>query len=152
VVGKELSQKSILPVKETDSGEGVFIKELIAKGAELTKKELFEMLCAEQEGQKRFAVLILLRKLYKNTVATADDKVLVTGELLSHKVVLSQERTGKNFVRRVYQRNKLFAIEEIRSKYPEYTESDLYADLIKKRSKIKRKCNRETTRSFLCGK
>jgi hypothetical protein len=139
VVGKELTQKSILPVKETDNGEGVFIKELIEKVADLTGKELFEMLCAKQEGQKRLAVLILLRELYKNTIAVPDDGVLVTGELLSHKVFLSQERTRKNFVRRVYRRNKLFAIEEIRSKYPEYADTDLCADLIKKCSKAKRK-------------
>jgi hypothetical protein len=139
VLGGQLSKKIEPPVITADNGESIFIKELIAKGSELTSKEIYEMLHTEQEGKKRLAVLILLRELYKNIVAEPEDKVLVTDEMVNRKVFLSQERTRKNFVRRIYHRNKLFAMEEIRERYKDYTEEMLYADLIIKNSKPKRK-------------
>ena len=43
------------------------------------------------------------------------------------------------FCKGVYQKNKLFAIEEIRTKYPGYTEVLLHADLLKKKSKMRKK-------------
>ncbi len=139
VLGSQLSKKREPPVIKTDNGESIFIKELIAKGSELTSKEIYEMLCTEQEGKNRLAILILLRELYKNIVAEPEDKVLVTDEMVNRKVFLSQERTRKNFVRRIYHKNKLFAMEEIRIKYKDYTEEMLQTDLIVKNSKPKRK-------------
>jgi hypothetical protein len=66
------------------------------------------------------SILILLRELYKNFEKS--DKTQITPELIERKVFLSQERTRKNFVRRVYKKNKLFALKEIHTRYPGYSE------------------------------
>jgi hypothetical protein len=138
VLGGQLCKKAEPTVIATDNGESIFIKELIAKGGDLTSKEIFGMLRTEQEGKKRVTVLILLRELYKNTVAEPEDRVLVTDKMVNRKVFLSQQRTRKNFVRRIYHKNKLFAMEEIRTRYKDYTEEMLHTDLIIKKCKPKR--------------
>jgi hypothetical protein len=60
-------------------------------------------------------------------------------------VELSQQRSRKNFARRIYYKNKLFALEEIRLRYPDYTESMLLTDLQIKSHKTKRKKHKPTT-------
>jgi len=125
--------------EKIDEGISQYIRDLISKGAELTAEEISGMLRIEQEGEKRLAVLILLRELYKNVVKEEKDKGSINENMLNRKVMLSKERTQRNFVRRVYRHNKLFALEEIRRRYPDYEESMLFNDIRIKNSKIKSK-------------
>jgi hypothetical protein len=122
-----------------DNGESAFLKMLILKGGDMTAQEVGEMLRSEQDGPKRLSVLILLRELYKNIVLPPEEKITVTEKLINHNVILSQERTRRNFVRRVYKRHKLFALEEIKNRYPDYQEAMLYADLKQSKTKPKKK-------------
>jgi hypothetical protein len=55
---------------------------------------------------------------------------------------MSQQRTHRNYVRRVYRKNKLFALEEIHAKYPDYTEAMLQADLLVRKTKLRKKKNK----------
>lgn len=119
--------------------ETLFLKELIESGDQLTAAEISCLLNAEQQAQKRPAILVMLRHLYKNTVLPDNEKKRMTAEAVERKVLLAQQRSRRNFVRRVYEKNKLFAMEEIRAKYPEYAEAQLAADLQEKPGKAKRK-------------
>jgi hypothetical protein len=90
ILGTMADSLAIEPVKE--DGEAVYLRSLLERSATLTGKELSEMLAAEQCGEKRLAVLILLRELYKNIVLPDGIKTVVTEELISRKVKLSQWR------------------------------------------------------------
>lgn len=116
-----------------------YLGKLIARGDTLAPAEISEIMDKEHAGEKRPAVLILLRELYKNTVLPPDEKAVITEAVIDRKVFLSQERSRKNYVRRVYARNQLFALEEIQGKYREYNEAMLLADLKVKKGKVKRK-------------
>lgn len=115
------------------------LAELLETGKDLSAAEISALLKKEQEGQSRPAVLVLLRQLYKNTVLEDDLKVYLTPSAINRKVFLAEERRRKNMVRRIYNRNPLFALEEIRHQYPGYTEEQLAADLLKKQHKERRK-------------
>lgn len=127
--------------KEVKVADGIsaFLGELMAKGDSLTAAELSDLMDGEQAGEKRPAVLILLRELYKNTVLPIEEKTVITEAVIDRKVFLSQERSRKNYVRRVFAHNPLFALEEIRGRYLDYREGQLVADLKKKKVKVKRK-------------
>jgi hypothetical protein len=112
---------------------------LITCGDELSPQQVGKMLREEQEGLKRLPILILLREYYKNAVLPYNSRVVISESLITRKVKRSQDRTRKNFVRRVYAQNKLFVMAEINSRYPQYTEVMLFADLIKNPTPKKRK-------------
>ncbi|CAM3931091.1 hypothetical protein MUGA111182_17855 [Mucilaginibacter galii] len=128
-------------VKPAVVGDGLsaFLGNLMARGDSLTAAEISRMMDQEQAGEKRPAVLILLRELYKNTVLPPEEKAMITEAVIDRKVFLSQERSRKNYVRRVFRFNKLFALEEIKGRYSEYTEAMLMVDLKVKKGKAKRK-------------
>lgn len=116
--------------------ETQLIQRLIQNGHHYPVAEIGRMLDREQQGQKRLSVLILLRELYKS-LATGDTQPLaLTAEQLNRKASISELRSRRNFVRRVFKQNRLFALQEIRLKYPGYTETMLYAD-IKSKGKTK---------------
>lgn len=125
-------------VKVTD-GISAFLGELMAKGDNLTAAEISDLMDGEQAGEKRPSVLILLRELYKNTVLPIEEKTVITEAVIDRKVFLSQERSRKNYVRRVFAHNPLFALEEILGRYPDYREGQLVEDLKMKKVKVKRK-------------
>jgi hypothetical protein len=126
------------PVVEED-GLSAYLGDLMARGDRMTAGEISGLMDEEQAGEKRPAVLILLRELYKNTVLAPEEKAVITEAKIDRKVFLSQERSRKNYVRRVFAHNQLFALEEIRGKYPDYTEAMLWLDLKKRKTKLKRK-------------
>ncbi|WP_311947098.1 hypothetical protein [Mucilaginibacter terrae] len=134
---KPVSEEMDVPVSE-DSGLGSFLDGLMT-GDNLSAAEISALMEKERAGEQRPAVLVLLRELYKNTVLPPDEQKAITGEVIDRKVWLSEERSRKNFVRRVYTRNKLFALAEIREKYPDYSEVMLMADLKVKKGKLKAK-------------
>jgi hypothetical protein len=138
-LGQQQVKPSVLPAVKSDNGESEFLRLLIGRGNDLSAKEVGDMLRSEQQGFKRLSVLILLRELYKNLVLPPEEKSVISEKLISQKVLRSQERTRKNFVRRVYKQNKLFAIAEIRSRYADYTEQMLFADLKRTITGTKRK-------------
>ncbi|GAA3989764.1 hypothetical protein [Mucilaginibacter dorajii] len=116
------------------------LQELIANGHQYTVQQIGDLLDQEQRGEKRLAVLILLRELYKSMATGVGSDLNITPEIIERKAFLSQERTRRNFVRRVYQKNPLFALEEIRIRFPGYTEVMLMTDLaVKKQKKRKKK-------------
>lgn len=121
-----------------DNGQADFFTYLLRHGGGLNAKEIGELLEKEQHGLKRLPVLVLLRELYNNTALPEQNKIDVSGEIILRKVKRSEDRSRRNFVRRVYRRNKLFALAEIRGRYADYTELMLAADLQIKSRKIKK--------------
>jgi hypothetical protein len=116
--------------------ETQLIQRLIQNGHNYPVTEIGKMLDREQQGQKRLPVLILLRELYKSLATGEPQPLDITAEQLNRKVSISELRTRRNFVRRVFKQNRLFAIAEICLKYPGYTEAMLFADI---KSKAKNK-------------
>lgn len=130
------------PPKETvkpESDESLLLRLLLSKGEELQPKEVFDMLVAEQQGQKRLGILILLREFYQSMVSPDGKKQMPDLETVNKKILRSKERSVRNFVRRVYRKNKLFALDEIRNRYPDYEEVMLLKDVAVKSKKVKRK-------------
>ncbi|NHA02669.1 hypothetical protein G7092_02615 [Mucilaginibacter sp. HC2] len=125
--------------------ETVYLRELIATGDALNSAEVYKMLTDELQAQKRPAVLIALRQLLQNFEKPEAKRNAITEERIKRKVVLQQQRTRRNFARRVYQKNKLFALQEIRTKYPDYSEESLMADLHVARKKEKRSKHKPVT-------
>lgn len=135
-VGNAAPPAIVPPVEKPETEENRYIRQLIQDGSSLSAKEVADLMRIEQETAKRLPVLILLRELYKNFERS--DKPVITPELIDKKVLGSQERTRKNFIRRIYQKNKLFALPEIQTRYPGYTEVMLLNDLKQKSSKPKK--------------
>jgi hypothetical protein len=125
-------------VRTTNNSESVYLRFLLKTGDTLNEKRISEQLDIERRGEKRSSILILLRELYKNTVIDEKDKKEINLNMINRKVRLSQERTRKNFVRRVFKKNKFFALTEISDRYPDYTEDKLFCDLAAKQKKTKR--------------
>ncbi|MDB5141662.1 MAG: hypothetical protein JWQ66_375 [Mucilaginibacter sp.] len=115
-----------------------YFKELLGMADTLTVAEIRDLLDAEQAGEKRPLILTLLRTYYKDS-ASSDSKAMPDEVALQRKVFFSQERTRKNFIRRVHSRNPLFALEEIRERYPDYQAEQLAQDLYIKHKKSKAK-------------
>ncbi|MDB5086759.1 MAG: hypothetical protein JWR09_753 [Mucilaginibacter sp.] len=138
-IGKKESLLLVAKQQQPESEESRLIRELIQNGHRYNAKEIGEKLKREQNEEKRLPILILLRELYKNTASGQPGEIRLTPEAVERKAFISQERTRKNFVRRVFKRNKLFAMEEIRCKYCDYNEEMLYADLTVHHKKPKRK-------------
>lgn len=127
-------KESIAPDEEAE-----LIRKLIDNGQHYSVSEVGQMLDEEQAGKKRLPVLILLRELYR-TLATENAKPLqLTVAQVERKAEVSVQRTRKNFARRVFKENQLFALSEIQIKYPDYTEAMLQADLKTKRKKDRHK-------------
>lgn len=96
---------NISPVEsalENDNREGEFLKQLISRGNLLEAKEVSQMLVTEQKGLKRISILIILRQLYKNLMLPEAEKILITENLINRKVAVSQDRTRRNMVRRIF--------------------------------------------------
>ncbi|EHQ30974.1 hypothetical protein [Mucilaginibacter paludis] len=129
-----------VPPELPEDGETVYLRELVATGDALSAAEVAKMLDHELHTQKRTAVLIALRQLYQNFGKSGDKQTILEEQAIRRKVDLQQQRTRRNFVRRVWQKNKLFALEEIRIKYPDYIEDMLADDLhiVKKTAKRKK--------------
>jgi hypothetical protein len=134
-IGTSQNQLTVAKPEQMESEETRYIRKLIQHGQEYTAKQVTELMRAEQGAGNRMSILILLRELYKNFEKSG--KTQITPELIRRKVFLSQERTRKNFVRRVFKKNKLFALEEIHTRYPGYSEQQLTIDLKQKTSKFK---------------
>jgi len=125
--------------------ETVYLRELIDTGDALGASEVAKLLDDELQTHKRPTVLIALRQLYQNFGKPGDEQTPLAEQGIRRKVELQQQRTRRNFVRRVWQKNKLFAMEEIRLKYPDYTADVLTADLHQKKKTAKRKKLRPVT-------
>lgn len=125
--------------------ETVYLRELIESGDALNAAEVSRLLDDEQSGEKRPAVLFALRQLYQNCVQPATERQTLDEQRIKRKVVLQADRTRRNFVRRVYNKNKLFALEEIRYKYPGYTEAMLAKDLQRRERPAKCKKRKPVT-------
>jgi len=126
-------------VIQPENEETQFINRLIQNGHRYPVAEIGKMLDKEQQGLKRLPVLIVLRELYKSLASGEPQPLNLTPEQVERKASHSEMRTRRNFVRRVYKQNRLFALEEIRLKYPDYTEAMLQTDLKIKRQKQRHK-------------
>lgn len=136
-LGKQAETQPLPAIPAPESDESIVLHSLLARGADLTHKEVFAMLVAEQDGLKRKGVLILLREFCQSMVSTDKKNATPDLETVSRKLFLSEERSRKNFARRVYRKNKLFALAEIRSRYPDYDEQQLTKDLTFKSKKTR---------------
>jgi len=122
--GRSSEPRTSEPVPATTED---YLTALLADADELTATEISKLLDKEQQEDKRPDILTALRLLYGNTAH--EKKITVTEEVVQRKVRIAAERARRNFVRRVYSANKLFALEEIRLRYPDYTEQMLGDDL-----------------------
>ena len=122
-----------------------YLRELIAAGGSLDAAAISRQLDEERAGAKRPAVLTALCQLYRDVVKPPQEREPLSEKAIMHKVEVQQRRARRNFVRRVYGKNRLFALEEIRGKYPAYTEEMLSADLVRKPGKPKRKKHKPVT-------
>jgi hypothetical protein len=129
---KSVTQLSI------ESEETLLMRELIKNGGNYSAKEISMMMMQEQDGDNRLVIKILLREMYKMAAGGKGRSQGITAESVEKKVLQSQERTRKNFVRRVFKQNKLFAMEEIKVRYPDYEEWQLLLDLHRKPGKPKK--------------
>ncbi|QEM06185.1 hypothetical protein DIU31_022685 [Mucilaginibacter rubeus] len=137
-IGKQENSKRVTRTEIPEKEESTMIRDLIQHGQNYSVTEIGERLRTEQIGKKRLAILILLRELYRNASGESI-KLTITASDIERKVFVSQECIRKNFVRRVFQKNPLFAIEEIQTRYPDFNETMLYHDLNRKKAKSKRK-------------
>jgi hypothetical protein len=138
-IGKQENYKLEQREAQPESEETKLMRELIRKGDSYSAKEIGEMLRKEQQGEKRLTILILLRELYKNSALQKESSLQITADLIERKALRSLERTRKNFIRRVFSKNRLFALSEIRTRYPDYSEDMLARDLLRKPGKKKAK-------------
>lgn len=122
-----------------DSCEEAVLAGLVKNGNSFTAQSIATAMEIEQGGYNRKAVLIALKQLYRNTVLEEPQKRVLTLEGIKRRAELSEAGTRRNFVRRVYRHNKLFALTEIIQRYPDYTEAMLLKDLKVKSKKQKRK-------------
>jgi hypothetical protein len=137
-IGKPENMERVIRTEIPENEESTMIRDLIQNGHNYSVSEIGQRLKREQTEKKRLAVLILLRELYRNG-AGESKRLTITASGIERKVFVSQERTRKNFVRRVFKKNPLFAVEEIQTRYPEYNERMLYYDLKRKKAKSNRK-------------
>ena len=114
------------------------LRQLIQNAAAYSVQEIGERLRQEQEGKKRTVMLILLRELFREKAGDTRRRWELTPENLHRRAQLTEDRRRKNFVRRAYKREPLFALAEIRLRYPGYTEDGITTDL--KQKSIKSKC------------
>ena len=119
--------------------EAKLLADLIANGNDLSAKDLSLAIETELRGNKRKCILIALNQLYRNITVGEPQRKTLSFDLIRRKLDLSETRSRKNFVRRVFKKNKLFALAEIRLRYPRYTEQMLREDLKIKRAKPKNK-------------
>lgn len=132
------SPKAVSIAEPAENEEMRCLRELLRKADHLTAPEISALLEEEQQGQQRTTILILLRELYKAAGGEKNSLNLLTPEIIQRKAVALEDRKRKNYVRRVYRDNPLFAVEEIRNRYPGYDEQALMADLKRKPGKVKR--------------
>lgn len=128
-----------LPPNEIDLGQhGEKVVQLLIKwqrffqGAQLSKA-----ISGEFQGAKRKPVMMALNYLF-NQLDRKTKKPL-TAEWIATRLRQSDDRSRRNFVRRAFKTNPLFALVEIRSKYPDYQECQLIGDLKIGKKKQRRK-------------
>ncbi len=138
-VGQPENPQPRIKEQLAECGESNLMGELMTNGQHYSVQQISELLNKEQQGEKRMTILILLRELYKSRATGQTEGFKITIVEIERKALMSQQRTRRNYVRRVYQKNKLFALEEVRAKYPDYTEAMLQADLLVKKRRFRKK-------------
>ncbi|TFF34541.1 hypothetical protein [Mucilaginibacter psychrotolerans] len=128
-----------------ESAESKYFRELSLLAKSMTAKEIVGLMEAEQKGLNRPVILLLLRQYLKNKSLSEDKKVWPDKAYIQRKVEQSQMRTRRNFVRRTYHKNPLFAMQEIQLRYPDYNEAMLLNDLAVKSRTEKRKKHKPIT-------
>jgi len=128
-----------------ESAESKYFGELALLAKSLTAKEIVGLMETEQKGLNRPVILLLLRQYLKNKSLSEDKKIWPDVAYIRRKVEQSQMRTRRNFVRRTYHKNPLFAMQEIGLRYPDYNEVMLLNDLAVKSRKEKRKKHKPVT-------
>ncbi|MES2274966.1 MAG: hypothetical protein V4592_03010 [Bacteroidota bacterium] len=128
-----------------ESAESKYFRELSLLAKSMTAKEIVGLVEAEQMELNRPVILLLLRQYLKNKSLSEDKKVWPDEAYIHRKVEQSQMRTRRNFVRRTYHKNPLFAMQEIGLRYPEYNGAMLLNDLKVKSRKEKRKKHKPIT-------
>jgi hypothetical protein len=139
-----------VPVAKTklelpESAESKYFGELALLAKSLTAKEIVGLMETEQKGLNRPVILLLLRQYLKNISLSEDKKMWPDEPCIRRKVEASQMRPRRNFVRRTYHKNPLFAMQEIQLRYPDYNEGMLLNDQAVKSRKAKRKKHKPIT-------
>lgn len=134
-----------VPPGQPADEETLYLRELIATGDSLDAASISALLDSERTAAKRPAVLTALCQLYRDVVKPPDERQPLDEQDIMHKVEVQKRCARRNFVRRVYGKNRLFALEEIQQKYPAYTEEMLIADLQRKPAKARHKKHKPVT-------
>ena len=138
VIGERSMPVTPKPQTAQPDPTSILMQDLIRNGGNYTSREIADMMKQEQQGENRTVIMILLRELYKESAGEREEKPVLTVQLIEHKAAVSQQRSRRNFARRTFARNPLFALLEIRERYPEYTEEQLAADLKRKSIPVKK--------------
>lgn len=134
-LGSLVVQTPNKPEPVSESKEMRLVNDLLKNGHQYPVAEIGTMLDEEQQGLKRIPVLIVLRELYRSLANGNPEPLLITAQQVERKANLSALRTRQNLARRVIKQNRLFALEEIRQRYPNYTAAMLDSDLSVKGNK-----------------
>ena len=126
-----------LPVVDLDRPMENILGDLIAFGDRVEAIAISAALDQERNGLDRKAVLIALTTLYRNFGLEEGKRKKLDLDVILRKAEVSAQRTRLNFVRRVWRSNRLFALAEVKTKYPDCTEEMLLADLRSKPKKVK---------------
>lgn len=118
-----------LEVVDLNENEITLLPCLVRGGYALPITEISRALNAEQAGQRRKAVIIALRFLYRQAAGEISPEKRLRMEEILKKVCLAESSASRNFVRHTYRQNPLFALIEISKRYPGYTEKQLLEDL-----------------------
>lgn len=95
-------------------------------------ESLFSALKTEREGKNRRNVIIAIRR-------TINNKKGLSIRSINSSIKASETRRRKRIVRNIYSKTSIWALDEIRNIYPDYTEEMFYKDLqpVKKRQRTK---------------
>lgn len=93
---------------------------------------LFHALKIEREGMNRKNVIIAIRR-------TINNKKGLSLRSINSSIKASETRRRKRIVKNIYSKTSIWALDEIRKIYPDYTEEMFYKDLqpVKKRKRTK---------------
>ncbi|WP_432328181.1 hypothetical protein ACRQ5D_34395 [Mucilaginibacter sp. P25] len=130
------------PIVSLDEQPEKIIEMLINSGHLLPSTEIGRLLGLEQAGGKRREVIIALRFLYRQSAGEINPGKRLDLVTIRRKAAAADLTSRRNFVRRIYHQNPLFALLEIQNRYPGYSESLLRQDLRRKGNSKKGKIKR----------
>jgi len=135
----------LAPAIDLGMPEAALLQSLAAAGNSFSASLIAEAMETEQRCTNRKPVIFALRFLYRKAAGEVGTEKHLDIPKIVRCAAFALERTRRNFVRRTFKSNPLFALAEIRQRYPDYSETSLAADLQVKSKKQRRKKHKPAT-------